>query len=421
MSQIGWVDFSPKDRGLVKTALAMLNEPGTLDELGIGQIRDGFSDLLFPGMSTIQTRAKYFITVPRILRDYQLLNSAGKRRPDAFKFLSDSENEVAKALVNFHDENEGGIIGRTRVNSGGVSRRPSAIYWNGLRTLGLVKTSLSLADFCRHLDGSTRYNTDEAAMLDEGGDDTTKEINLVELANDDPDWMSEEVLNIALTHKEATLLHSCFIESPVIANSVPAQLLKHGLLLDLLDNDCKLVGNNKQVESFDLLVESLCAGEKVDTPCKSTIKLAQEFSLAMEGAHIRYNIVLAEKHEYRDSVERYKLRYQEWFKKIQGLELFQSDCEEAWLEEVSSAGRAINEKPRTFIKNWCSLMRNNNATDQELDECVKEQAIKNKGGRSLLKKGLIKDQWMGMDRLDYRWSTAKGILHDIQEGLNAKT
>ena len=73
ISSLGWVDFSPKDRGLVKIALAMLNEKGTLDELGFGQLRDAFSSLLFPGISTIQTRAKYFIIVPRILRDYKVV------------------------------------------------------------------------------------------------------------------------------------------------------------------------------------------------------------------------------------------------------------------------------------------------------------------------------------------------------------
>ncbi|WP_269802668.1 hypothetical protein [Marinobacter sp. G11] len=40
MSSIGWVDFSSSDREKVSQVLAMLQEPGTLDELGIGQIRD---------------------------------------------------------------------------------------------------------------------------------------------------------------------------------------------------------------------------------------------------------------------------------------------------------------------------------------------------------------------------------------------
>ena len=45
MSQLGWIDFSPDERKKVRTVLAMLSEPGTLDELGVGQVRDAFSDL----------------------------------------------------------------------------------------------------------------------------------------------------------------------------------------------------------------------------------------------------------------------------------------------------------------------------------------------------------------------------------------
>ncbi len=43
MSTLGWVDFSSTDREQVSKILAMLREPGTLDELGIGQIRDAFA------------------------------------------------------------------------------------------------------------------------------------------------------------------------------------------------------------------------------------------------------------------------------------------------------------------------------------------------------------------------------------------
>ena len=34
------------------------------DELGIGQVRDAFSDSLFPGTSTLHTRARYLLFVP---------------------------------------------------------------------------------------------------------------------------------------------------------------------------------------------------------------------------------------------------------------------------------------------------------------------------------------------------------------------
>ena len=62
--ELGWIDFSKSERNKVLNVLDMLGNQGVLDELGIATIRDGFSDLLFPGTSTIQTRAKYFLIVP---------------------------------------------------------------------------------------------------------------------------------------------------------------------------------------------------------------------------------------------------------------------------------------------------------------------------------------------------------------------
>ena len=61
-SVIGWIDFSSEHREKVKTVIDLLTISDVVDELGIGTIRDCFSDTLFPGISTIQTRAKYFVS-----------------------------------------------------------------------------------------------------------------------------------------------------------------------------------------------------------------------------------------------------------------------------------------------------------------------------------------------------------------------
>lgn len=68
MMNLGWVDFSHEARKQVLDALDVLEEKGTVDELGIGVLRDAFADKLFPGTSTIQTRAKYFALVPCCVR-----------------------------------------------------------------------------------------------------------------------------------------------------------------------------------------------------------------------------------------------------------------------------------------------------------------------------------------------------------------
>ena len=67
MAQLGWIDFCPTHRDKVAAALDLLRPEGMVDELGLGTIRDGIANQLFPGISTIQTRAKYFFIIPYIL------------------------------------------------------------------------------------------------------------------------------------------------------------------------------------------------------------------------------------------------------------------------------------------------------------------------------------------------------------------
>ena len=69
MMQIGWVDFSKEDREKVLDVMNLLQEQGAVDEIGIGLIRDAFSNYFFPGTSTVQTRAKYFLIVPYVLQE----------------------------------------------------------------------------------------------------------------------------------------------------------------------------------------------------------------------------------------------------------------------------------------------------------------------------------------------------------------
>ena len=63
-SSFTWLDFSEFERRKMIDVINAFKERETRDELGIGIIRDAFADFLFPGTSTIQTRAKYFLFVP---------------------------------------------------------------------------------------------------------------------------------------------------------------------------------------------------------------------------------------------------------------------------------------------------------------------------------------------------------------------
>lgn len=420
MSRIGWVDFSPDDRNKVKSVLALLAEPGTLDELGIGQVRDAFADLLFPGISTIQTRAKYFITVPRILRDYMHLRPAERRNEKSLdKYLLNRENLVAQVLSRVHQEDELGIIGRTRVESGGVDRRPSVIYWNGLRTFGLVRTTLSLADFCHQLDANELHGDLTVTEHEEDSDDRLREGpgRLVRLPSVEQDWFKDDKLHLKLTRAEAAFLKGKIEEAGEISDAVFPQLFRHNLLDKILRSDD--AANINSVQGFDLLVEQLCRQPKVDKQCRKRLQQAREFSMAMEGPHIRYNLILAKRNDYEHRVKEYQSAFEEWLEQVHSTKLLTSGCEDNWLNTASVDGRRnIKLSAQAFIRDCVGLVRNNNVTG--LDQRVERQARFNKKERTLLNRKLTHDGWQGIRRLDYRWGTARTILRDIQDGLNAE-
>lgn len=70
-SIVGWVDYDQGDADRARQLISLFSTPEARDELGLGAIRDAFSDLLFPGTSTIQTRLRYFIFLPRIMSEIE--------------------------------------------------------------------------------------------------------------------------------------------------------------------------------------------------------------------------------------------------------------------------------------------------------------------------------------------------------------
>ena len=135
--ELGWIDFSKTERSKILSVLDLLGEKGVLDELGISPIRDGYSNLFFPGTSTIQTRAKYFFIVPYAFRDLEFNNQY-----DYFKLKKTFNNSEEKCAHIFLDNNpdENGVIGKRSIQSGGwVSRTPASIYWAGLRKMVFLK------------------------------------------------------------------------------------------------------------------------------------------------------------------------------------------------------------------------------------------------------------------------------------------
>ena len=54
-SFISWLDHSEADQRRVREMLRLFSDKDTVDDLGLGTVRDTISNALFPGTSVIQT------------------------------------------------------------------------------------------------------------------------------------------------------------------------------------------------------------------------------------------------------------------------------------------------------------------------------------------------------------------------------
>jgi len=160
-SSLAWLDFDRAASERLSELLRALDEPGTLDVLGLGTVRDAFSAMLNPGTSTTQTRLRYFIFIPWIfakLEQEQVLAAEFSRR------LRDYESRLMDCLR--HLGRNQGVIGYAAGRN--LKRMPSDAYWGGLRAWGLRRLDLSISEFGQYAASLARSrperNDDDEAM-----------------------------------------------------------------------------------------------------------------------------------------------------------------------------------------------------------------------------------------------------------------
>jgi hypothetical protein len=148
--------------------IQLFAEKTTRDELGLGSIRDALADLLFPGTSTTQTRARYFLFVPWMYRELER-----RRTPSADVERKGRKREIALIYALAGSEDKAGIIGISSRER--LQRLPSNIYWNGLAKLAIRRFSGSQDQYHQSLDGfyqrvSGRVMNDDGEPDGDAGD-----------------------------------------------------------------------------------------------------------------------------------------------------------------------------------------------------------------------------------------------------------
>lgn len=420
MSSIGWIDFSSEHRDKVKTVIDLLAASGVLDELGIGVALSSFSDRMFPGISTIQTRAKYFTLTALILRNYQE-HERRKRNPRKFeRYLEEEEKWCRIELVKTHGEGRQnlGIIGSKfgLRNDRDIVRKPSSIYWTGLKAFGIVSPrTLSLVEFGRSISDERRQIS---ALLEERGgekgDDLDAEDSGGEIRAKVPEIQDSywDKLSIKLTRHEAE-----FLRGQITAYQ-PGSLIGQILSCDNAFTQVVRLSANARFEDF---AELPFIAKLNDEELRRTVQHARDFWRIMEGAHIRYNCLLQAKGFGTPELrEEFEGLWENW---REGIADFPAlwDTQFLWAL-VSKHGSQIKDHTQKFIDGWIGVSRLG-ATDEKLcNQLVTRQEQLNKGKRARLRQGNNEaiNEWVGLRGAGYRVAQVIQIVRDIRDGEKAE-
>lgn len=394
--ELGWIDFSKSERSKILSVLDLLSESGTLDELGIAPVRDGFSNLFFPGTTTIQTRAKYFFIVPYAL--IQLERSSETNPNRIFKALDAIEKNCGEIFLN-QNSNVNGIIGKRSLQSGGwVKRTPADIYWAGLKRYGIFTGgSLSLSEYikisCAMKEKKTtlkklgnRYDNSEENECDDknAGDLFKMQFWKMPLYSDK--WM--ESLSINLTEAERNYLREQIKTN--CKDSLLACVLEMGITEFL------------ECESFRDLGAII---DKFPETVQQDYWLALAFSDFIYVIRTIYNIIIS---DGQNEVANEKLEIlKPDFKNIANIDV------DFILNKLDVFKNPYLNK---FLKQSQELMI---AGDIEgLKKCIihREVQLKDTKRAKTTHPGEFDvTEWIGGGELDYRFFNARTIIRDIME------
>ncbi len=156
-----WLDLTADDRDKMRRVLDLFSEQGTIDELGLGTLRDHLSDALFPGTSSIQTRLRYALFIPWLYQELE-------RKRVSASDIRERARKAEMALIGplLAGEDVDGVIGSSA--RGNLRRLPSEAFWAGLVRWGLFVPEKSQGWYQRRFESLTRGGAPSARPDDPG-------------------------------------------------------------------------------------------------------------------------------------------------------------------------------------------------------------------------------------------------------------
>ncbi len=372
-SSLTWLNYSDEERQQALNVVRMFRARDTVDELGIGAIRDSIADQLFPGTTTIQTRARYFLFVPWV---YRVIERKRQRPEDAAFEARRAEVALINALLE-SDETDG-VIGVSARDK--LKRLPSGIYWQGLATWGIRTFAGSKEDYHRLLES----NFDFSAGRDryEGGDRPVRPSAWDKSLPDPPERFPSGV-TLDLTKEEADYL----------AWRISSDARPRPNLLEFL------VDRGQPTDGVEFPWEHPQLGEFPDA-IRQLLEHGRLFSQVMHGAALLYNLLLAEAKRSDELIERYKESYSDWaIAFAQELPIVRAWDRDRFWELAGQGSHKVTHQARRFVNSWLELLDRETpdslSGNQKTRDLVRRRERELKLGQARLANPRALDIWGG--------------------------
>jgi len=403
---IGWLDQSEEHQRKMREIIDLFSESDARDEMGIGVVRDALSDLLFPGLSTIQTRARYFLFIPWIYLDLE------RRRTPSAKMAENARHRQTKLIYALEAGNEErGVIGINAKEK--LKRLPDSVYWAGLGAFGVRRYRGEMSDYYRGIERFYRQATDAAGHESEELISGHRPHNWDLDLPDPPDGLfSGTTLNLRPAESEY-LRQQMITAEP---DTLLAYLLRRA---NVVSDDV--------VHPWDTLDPTSASNVLIER-----VEYARWFSEMISGAALLYNLLLAEGATRRnlqsggaDSVENYRVKLDDWAALItaRATAIEGADRSRFW-QLVHLADGRVPESTRVFLDRWFDMAiaaPESIIESKDARELIIEREYRLKRGLARLQNPRQLELWggsSGAGRLTYRWGTGRTMVNDIVNGLN---
>ena len=402
--QIGFVNFNTEEKKRVAKMMQLLQESEAIEELGIGRVRDHFSNTLFPGTSTLQHHAKYFVVMPSLYYHTAFKSRKFEEPAEVTRYIKEAEVQITRQLS--EDENgnlRSDFTGITGINTYKdalndytkfVKYDPAYIYGSGLVRYGIIPDT-SVERLILELNKKHYTDPHNKSMLKsedstEDAGDMSGDKQVIKTCGKSYDFFNGKTMNLALSEEEAMFLKERIQES-----------CEGTMLTYLIDCKYDIPERIGYFEIEGILTE--LNPDVVDVYKKSVL-----FSKLMHLIDWRFNYSYFDSFDNTDEAEVCNNEYDKLLSEYRE-EINDENAYKSLFDYIRSIDKMLTE--------FCEACYDAIIAGQpaKVDQLVKEREHRVKQDRSKIGNSAYKSQGRGRPMPNtFRWETVRTIVNEIR-------